>query len=77
MISSPASRSLTHWPETMRRARNGGRMIILDPPSSALIAGTSSPLRSSSRGSVKSSERSWISGGSDTGLGLQCHCAHS
>jgi hypothetical protein len=29
------------------------------------------------RGSVKLSERSWISGGSDTGLGLQCHCAHT
>jgi hypothetical protein len=44
MISS-TRKSVTHWPETARRARSGGRMIILDPPSSALIAGTSSPLR--------------------------------
>jgi hypothetical protein len=45
MISS-TRKSVTHWPETVRRARSGGRMIILDPrPSSALIAGTSSPLR--------------------------------
>ena len=64
LVNARVGHSRTGRPETARRARSGGRMIILDPPSSALIAGTSSPLRRCLRGSVKLSERSWISRGS-------------